>query len=81
MINIIDTSFYFADTLFLNFKFKIFNLIFENLMRSIHFLMQILCFSHRFLKFFANLKHIFRMLKIYVKNIYNYLIIFEKHSS
>ena len=40
--------------------------------------MQILSFSHLFLKLFANIKDIFRMLKIYIKNIYNYLIISEK---
>ena len=51
------------------------------MMRSMHFLVQIPCFSHRSLKPFANLKHIFRMLKIYLENIYNHLIISEKHSS
>ena len=79
--NIIDTSSYFADKSFLNLKLKVLNLISENLMESIRFLMQISCFSYRFLKSFANLKHIFRMLKIYVENIYNHLITFRKHLS
>ena len=48
---------------------------------SIHFLVQISCFSHRSLEPFANLKHIFRMLRIYVENIHNHLITPGKHSS
>ena len=48
---------------------------------SMHFLVQIPCFSHRSLEPFANLKHIFRMLRIYVENIHNHLITPGKHSS
>ena len=51
------------------------------MVRSMHFLVQISCFSHRSLKPFANLKHIFRTLKIYVENTHNHLITSEKHSS
>ena len=45
------------------------------------FLMQIPCFSHRSLESFANLKHLFRMLKIYVENTHNHLVTSGKHSS
>ena len=48
---------------------------------SIHFLVQIPCFSHRSLEPFANLKQIFRMLKIYVENTHNHLITPRKHLS
>ena len=48
---------------------------------SIHFLVQIPCFSHLSLEPFVNLKHIFRMLRIYVENTHNQLITHEKHSS
>ena len=48
---------------------------------SMHFLVQIPCFSHRSLEPFAGLKHIFRMLRIYVENIHNHLITPGKHSS
>ena len=51
------------------------------MVKSIHFLMQIQYFSHQSLKPFANLKHIFRMPKIYVENTYNHLITSEKPSS
>ena len=51
------------------------------MMRSMHLLVQIPCFSHRSLGSFANLKHIFRMLQIYVENTHNHLIIPGKHSS
>ena len=48
-------------------------------MGSIHFLVQISCFSH--LKSFSHLNHIFRMLEIYVENTHNHLITSGKHSS
>ena len=51
------------------------------MVRSMHFWVQIPCFSHRSLEPFANLKHIFRTLKIYVENTHNHLITPGKHSS
>ena len=44
------------------------------MMGNTQFLVQIPCFSHRSLEAFATLKHIFRMLKIYVENTHNHLI-------
>ena len=87
MINITRTLLYFNRTSFSNFKFKVQAFIFEKsmkkniMLRNKQILMQISCFSHLSLKLFAYLKHIFRMLKINVKNTYNHLIKFEKRLS
>ena len=51
------------------------------MVRSMHCLVQVPCFSHQSLEPFANLKHIFRTLKIYVVNTHNHLITSKKHSS
>ena len=53
----------------------------ENKLGNMQIWVQKPCFSHLSLRPFANLKHIFRMLEIYLKNTHNYLITPGKHSS
>ena len=48
---------------------------------KVTFLVQMSCFSHRSLELLSNLKHIFRMLQIYVEHTRNHIITSEKYFS